>query len=399
MRQLPPIRSAGRLALIGAATLLSSGALAGPLHYNISEIPLMQGAAGSTASGINDSAAITGYQTTSSFTSDAFTALGTNLADVNSLNTQFGSFPQNSMGYAINDSGTIVGSEDSSGAATAFMLASGSTTISELGTLPGFQYSEALGISNSGVIVGDASGTTTAGYTMHAFVYANSTMTDLNSAINSAGAAAVESKANGINSNGDVTGYWQDGAGIQHAFVYNLNSGSLDTLPTLLPSASSSNSVGNAINSSGVVVGSADVASGAFGPLQHAFSYSNSSITDLGALGGAGNFSTAYAINSAGVVVGTSSDSSGSLNAFVTDAGTMYNLNSLVNQLDGWQLQGATGINSNGDIVGYGVDPNSTPAAFLLTPGAPPSVPEVPSSTAFCLISSAGVLAAKFRKR
>ncbi len=398
MRKTSALRGALQVTVTVSTLLVGRCATAAPMHYNLSELPLMFGAFGSTATGINDSSAVTGYQTTSSFSSDAYTAKGNTLADVNALSTQFGSFPQNSLGYAINNSGTIVGSEDASGSTTAFVLNAGASAVTEIGTLPGMQYSEALGINDNGVVVGDSSGFTNSGFTMHAFVYANGTMTDLNAAIAAGNAGAVESKANGINSNGDVTGYWQDSAGVQHAFVYNLASSTLTTLPTLLPSASSPNSTGTAINANGVVVGSADAVTGSTGAIQHAFTYNNGVTTDLGALGSASNFSSALAINSAGIIVGTSSDNIGNLNAFVVQGGTMYNLNNLVNSLNGWQLQGATGINSQGDIVGYGIDPNSTPAAFILTPDAPPAVPEAPSSMALCLLSAVGFVAFKPRR-
>ncbi len=399
MRQSSALRAAVHITCVASSLLIGRCALASPVHYNISELPLMLGAYGSTATAINDTATVTGYQTTASFSSDAYSASVGNIADVNSLTTQFGSFPQNSYGYAINNSGTIVGSDDASGVTRAFVLSAGSQTITEIGTLPGMQYSEALGINDSGVVVGDASGTSGNSFSMHAFVYSNGTMTDLNGAIAAAGAGAVESKATGINSNGDVTGYWQDSAGVQHAFIYNLNSASLITLPGLVTAGPSPNSVGNAVNASGEVVGSADAVSGSFGATQHAFAYKNGVTTDLGALGSFSNFSAALAVNSGGVVVGTSSDNLGNLNAFVANGGMMYNLNDLVNNLGGWQLQGATGINSNGDIVGYGTDPNSTPAAFLLSPDPPPAVPEAPTSTAMCLLAATGLFTLKSRKR
>ena len=67
-----------------------------------------------------------------------------------------------------------------------------------------------------------------------------------------------------------------------------------------------------------------------------AFVWSNGTMTDLGS-----NFSPA-AVNDSGVIVG---------GQFVYNGGTLQNLNNLIPAGSGCQIQSATGINDNGQIV------------------------------------------------
>ena len=86
-----------------------------------------------------------------------------------------------------------------------------------------------------------------------------------------------------------------------------------------------------------------------------AFVWSNGTMTDLGS-----NFSPT-AVNDSGVIVG---------GQFVYNSGTLQNLNNLIPAGSGYQIQSATGINDNGQIVA-----NATASgnpyqqhALLLTP-------------------------------
>ena len=83
--------------------------------------------------------------------------------------------------------------------------------------------------------------------------------------------------------------------------------------------------------------------------------------TDLGVL--SGNFSYAYDLNNNGTVVGTSDSK-----AFIWDGSTITDLNTLIPVGSGWNLRNATGINNNGEIVGWGTIGNRY-AAFKLIPG------------------------------
>jgi probable HAF family extracellular repeat protein len=112
----------------------------------------------------------------------------------------------------------------------------------------------------------------------------------------------------------------------------------------------------NAVNFLGSVVGST-----AFDG--HAFLWTErGGMQDLGTLAG-DNVSSAAAINLAGLVVGTSGT-----RAFLwSQKNGMQDLNTLVPPGSGWTLSNATGINIFGQIVGDGIV-NGQNHAFLLSP-------------------------------
>jgi probable HAF family extracellular repeat protein len=124
-------------------------------------------------------------------------------------------------------------------------------------------------------------------------------------------------------------------------------------------------SVAYAINDSGQIVGSANGATGSY----HAFLYSNGTMSDLGALGGAlYDYSEAYAINGSGQVVGRSDTGSSDTyrpyhpflysNGQMTDIGT-FGGNGL-----------ARFINSSGQAAGYSGTATGAVHAFLYGNGA-----------------------------
>lgn len=92
-------------------------------------------------------------------------------------------------------------------------------------------------------------------------------------------------------------------------------------------------------------------------------------MVDLGTLGG--TEASARGVNNSGEIVGVSYLPNYWENAFYAVGTTMYNLNDLVTNLDGWTLTSANGINDLGQIVGYG-SINGENHAFLLTPTAIP---------------------------
>lgn len=122
----------------------------------------------------------------------------------------------------------------------------------------------------------------------------------------------------------------------------------------------------------------------------HAVLFSNGSVTDLGTLPADRN-SSANAINNSGTVVGFSTTQTPDIalfeapvletasalsKAIVYTNGTMYDLNRLLINGTGWQLNSATGINDAGQIVGTGTI-NQQQHAFLLTPVALPQISAV----------------------
>ncbi len=108
-------------------------------------------------------------------------------------------------------------------------------------------------------------------------------------------------------------------------------------------------SAATGINDSGQVVGW-----WGFNPGSHAWLYSNGKMTDLG------NFFPA-AINDNGVIVGGNQVYSG---------GTLQNLNTLIPAGSPYQIQDATAVNDNGQIVANAYDTATYQThALLLTPG------------------------------
>jgi probable HAF family extracellular repeat protein len=120
--------------------------------------------------------------------------------------------------------------------------------------------------------------------------------------------------------------------------------------PTALPTLGGGSATGTAINNNGQVVGTSATSTGA----EDGFLWSNGTMTDLGS-----NFAPA-AVNDSGVIVG---------GQFVYSNGTLQNLNNLIPAGSGYQIQNATGINDNGQIVANATDTATNQTrALLLTP-------------------------------
>jgi probable HAF family extracellular repeat protein len=107
--------------------------------------------------------------------------------------------------------------------------------------------------------------------------------------------------------------------------------------PTVLPTLGGGAASGTAINGLGHVVGTSMTGTGA----SDAFLWKNGTMIDLGT-----NFSPA-AINDSDVIVG---------GQLVFSGGTLQNLNNLIPAGSPYEIQSATGINDNGQIVANAID-------------------------------------------
>jgi probable HAF family extracellular repeat protein len=226
-------------------------------------------------------------------------------------------------------------------------------TITDLGILPGAPSnggSHPTAINAAGEVVGYGDDDY---YYSHAFLYTGS-----GSVINlgSFGGDHSVSSAESINFSGMVVGY-SDSSGTGNptrAFLYT-QSGGMKDLGTL--GGPTSRAV--CINDSGQIVGSADTAAGK----TDGFLYSgNGPMVDLGPT------YTPFLINDAGIVVATAGTIASNVKTYTSTGGTGAWLN--IGSLGGTVTQ-PTGINSNGQIVGYSTTTlnGTNAAAFLYTGG------------------------------
>jgi probable HAF family extracellular repeat protein len=220
-------------------------------------------------------------------------------------------------------------------------------TVTDLGTLGG-RSSQAIGVSQNGLVVGDAD---TSSGQQHAFRYQNGVMQDLGTL---GGAYSI---AYAVNNAGQVVGYSQTATGDTHAFLYQ--NGVMIDLGTFF-GGSASYAFG--INQSGQVTGVGYLPGNS--GTAHAFLYSpGGSVQDLGTLGG--NYSEGRAINDLGQVAGDSGTGTGG-SAFVYSGGMMSNLGTT----PGTSATQVYGMNNVGQVVGTGYTvPTVIQRPELYTPG------------------------------
>jgi probable HAF family extracellular repeat protein len=258
----------------------------------------------------------------------------------------------------INDAGIVVGASALVGDTStlhAFSYQYGTKT--DLGTYPGYPFSEAIAINNRNQIVGNSSN----GETNRVFVYFNGLFKQIPMS-----PGAVNIYASAINDRGDVTGTAQDPHDDVHAFLYS--AGVSRDLGTLANNVPNSQSEGLAVNLKGDVAGW----SSGVGFFQHATLFTKGRVIDLGTVP-ASPFasSTASGINDRGWVVGVSDPGTGDDTvAFLYDSRQTVALETLLDARSaGWKLLFADSINALGQIAGMGRSPaDGQLHIFLATP-------------------------------
>jgi probable HAF family extracellular repeat protein len=342
------------------------------LSYSITDLGTLSGPSGASyAYGINDSGQAVGYSNTVGGQAHAFRYNGTPMQDLGTLGGSM------SQANAINSFGQVAGNSTTAGDQVYHAFLYDGVQMEDLGTI-GPTNSWGTGINDSAQVVGYYHSSIIGDD--HPFLYDGTTMYD----IGSLGASSGDGRANGINSSGQVVGWSMTVDGQVHAFLYD------GTVMHDLGTLGSSISQARAINDSGQVVGYSYTPSGVY----HAFLDDGAGMQDLGTLAG-GNFnSSADSINSAGQVVGVSQTLIGPMtvdHAFLYDGAGIHDLNDMIPSGTGWTLVHATGINTQGQIVGWG-DINDHPHAYLLTPLDSPGAGRTGRSAA-ARISPAGAAA------
>ena len=306
-----------------------------------------------------------------------------------------------SMALAINNAGLIVGQADtSSGASHPFLYNPANASMQDLGTFGGATGS-ATGINSAGQVVGWA---TASDNVPRPFLWTSSGLANLTPAGASGG------QANGINDGGAIAMTLTMADGLNYAYLEV--GGQYTNLNSFLGSTSS---LGQAISSSGQVAGNVSSVGlpngwflgnsagatvlGAPAGSDGALSFNVTSINDAGQIVGYridrspdptepnlpsgwlyanGQFAATAMqqpqhIDNASDIVGASFVNGGAdeldAHAFVIVGGVTQDLNNLIaaGSGTGWVLSQANGINSAGQIVGWGLL-NDAQHAFLLNP-------------------------------
>ena len=313
-----------------------------------------------------------------------------------------------SVAYALNDRGQIVGGADTGvrgqdGEFDTFVFLWSGGTKHKISALPGRHY-YAAGIDDRGQIVGAYSARPQSG-TFTPFLYANGKMRLLGALPRSGGALAI-SEAYAINGSGLVVG-------LSNGQAFSWQNGRMRGLP-MPPRFTTTTAF--AANDRGQIVGSGVGPGGTFFR-SHALLWQGRRVTDLGTLPGFGD-TEAHGINARGQVVGWTNQrragGSSLFRAFLWQSGKMrdlgtppgirdtranaindrgdvvgrlvgrvvrksneratlwhagrvYNLNDLIPRNTGWILQEAVALNNTGWIIGNGKH-NGVAHAFLLRP-------------------------------
>jgi probable HAF family extracellular repeat protein len=329
--------------MLAALSLCASAARSAAQTYTVTDLGTLNGNTISQAAALNNAGVAVGDSYDPGATTGVIFSSGT-LTSIVGTPT------------AINGSGEIAGYFTPSGGTqfNAYLYSNGrATDLNSKSLFPA--GSQASGINNSGEVVGTGYLNS---FTFHAFLYSSGKMTDLGPA------GAFQANAYAINTSGQIVGTYALNSGASGTFLYT--NGTMTTLPE--PNTSSVG-YGYAINDSGEIAGFLFTDS-----QYHAAKFSNGAWTDLGVLTG-GLQNEAKAINASGQIVGTSVFPStykpfkaGKHVPFISTAGGLVNLNTLIPSGTAFTLTDAVAINASGEILCDATNAAGNEHAVLLSP-------------------------------
>ena len=338
--RLVPLAVLAAAAAVPATTFVAAPAAA-TTSYTVNNLGSL-GFGGTVGSGINATGQVTGYSYLSTLVPTpscppvygntkktcvehpwhAFSYSNGQMTDLGTLGGNF------STGSAINLSGWVVGASTTSNGGSDAFVWNGKKMV-DLGKLAPLSGSEswASGINDSGQVVG---GTWAAGDVEHAFLYSNGTMTVLPEPSFTNGSAC---EAMSINNAGQIAGVCAATSGDTHLVLWQ-NGAVSDLGVVVAPGTNPPGVPAVSLNNNGQIAGTVRVNGTSEG-----FLYANGTLTNLGSF-------LAASINDNGVMVGGPSIDSG---------GTVQDLNTLIPAGSAPQIQNATAINDNGQIVADGL--------------------------------------------
>lgn len=250
---------------------------------------------------------------------------------------------RDSIGWAINNSGQVVGTLDNQ-TAFSWQASTGLLLLAKIGN----GTSAAYAVNANGQVAGTAN---PPGLGSRAVVWQNGSLLRDVSPSN-----AGYNTAYAINSAGDVVGTGAYAYSENHAFVWQAGVG-----PTDLGTLGGSHSEGFGINAGAQVVGQSNLSGGI---VSRAFVWQRGrGMQDMGTLGG--NYSYANAINDAGQAVGGSSKANSAAAFLWREGSGMSDLSLLTT--NAFHLQEATAINRHAQVAGNGFLANQVQRGYLLT--------------------------------
>ena len=266
----------------------------------------------------------------------------------------------NSVAYSINDSGQVTGGSYKTGASvdTAFVWNDANDNwvadageMASLGTLGG-TVSRGYRINDAGEVVGL---TSVASGAIRAFRWVDSNgdwKYNAGETMNMGTLGGEQSRAFGINSDGNVAGYAYDSSSLQQTIRWiDANSNkTVDDGEMVAIAAPGTPAWGFDINDSGAMAGFFTT-----GGKRHAFYYDSDGMVDIHSLLSGAQASKAYSISEEGLVCGTYYPAGGGVRGFIYDSltGVVTDLNDLLLPDSGWVIQSVRDI--EGEMaVGYG---------------------------------------------